>query len=62
MKWEKKLLRNGSSLQIIIPKDLATHLNLNEGDTIIIEDQDQHATIKKGETHNDTYTDTTEEQ
>ena len=36
MKWKRTVTKNGASLQIIIPKDLASFLNIKEGDNLIV--------------------------
>ena len=45
MQYEKKVIKIGNSLGVIVPTDLATYLNLEFDSNIIIQDEEN----KKGQ-------------
>jgi len=38
MQWKKKVFKNGNSLAVIIPAELAQYVGLKEGDSIVMQD------------------------
>jgi len=40
MQYKKKLIIQGNSLHILIPKDLADYLKLSEGSEVILQDDE----------------------
>lgn len=50
-KYTRKAKKTGSSIQATIPADIAKHLNIQEGDTVLYElNTNGKVTIKKQET------------